>query len=122
MQIIPSSNGMEFEANVAPRFIDRIHMGQKVRLKFPAFNRHTTPEILGKVSLISPTSVVVPRTGQSFYRIGITASREELKKLGGKTLVPGMPVEAFIQTSQRTVLTYLGKPLLDNFSHAMTED
>ncbi len=122
MQIIPAGNGVEFETDVDPRFIDRVHKGQMVRLKFPAFNRHTTPEITGSVSWISPTSVIVRETGRSFYRVGVSVTREELKKLGGNTLLPGMPVEAFIQTSERTVLTYLVKPLMDNFAHAMKED
>ena len=122
MQIVPSRDGLEFEVDVDPRFIDSIHPGQSVRLKFPTFDRHTTPEIMGKVSLISPTSVVSRQTGRAFYRVGISATKEELARLGGNVLLPGMPVEAFIQTAERTVLSYFLKPLTDSLSHAMKED
>ncbi len=122
MQIVPSHEKLEFEVNVPAHLIDRVYVGQPVRLRFPSFDRRTTPEIMGEVSVISPSSIVVPETGRSFYRVEIKVKPEELARLGEKKLVPGMPVEAFIQTGERTALSYLVKPLLDEFSHAFREE
>ncbi len=122
MQIIPLKDGTDFEVNVSPRFIDRVHPGQKVRVRFPSFNARTTPELWGRVTLVSPSSVVDPKTGTAFYRVGVQVPPDELRRLGNKRLVPGMPVEAFIQTHERTALSYFIKPLTDNFSRAFRED
>lgn len=122
MQIVPSHEKLEFEVNVPAHFIDRVHLNQEVRLRFPSFDQKTTPEIMGVVSVISPSSIVIPETGQSFYRVEVKVAQQELTRLGNKKLVPGMPVEAFIQTGERTALSYLLKPLMDNFAHAFRED
>ncbi|MBC7147687.1 MAG: HlyD family type I secretion periplasmic adaptor subunit [Thioclava marina] len=121
-QIIPSKGGLDFELRVAPASIDQVHLGQDVRLRFPAFSQRTTPEISGEVANISPSTVVDEATGAQFYRIEARAKPEELAKLGDKLLVPGMPVEAYIQIEERPALSYLTKPLADHIRRAFREE
>ncbi len=122
MQIVPMTGRMEIEVNVETQHIDELLIGQKAVVRFPAFNQRTTPEVFGQVSRVSPTSVVDEKSGFTFYRVGIEIGDTELKRLGDKVLVPGMPVETVIPTSERTVLEYLLKPLADNFTHVFREE
>ncbi len=122
MQIIPRAERFEIEVSVDTQQIDRVSTGQKTIVRFPAFSQRTTPELFGEVSRISPTSVVDDKSGFAFYRVSISLTDEELKRLGDKSIVPGMPVEAVIPTAERTVLDYLVKPLTDNLSHVFREE
>lgn len=122
MQIIPQDQKMEFEVNLEPLYIDQVYPGQDARLLFSAFNARTTPEINGKVSKISPNTIVNEEAGMAFYLVNISVSEEELKRLNGQELVPGMPVEVFITTESRSPLNYLVKPLTDNFRRALREE
>lgn len=121
MQIISTDDGLDVEVSIETQAIDQVRFGYEAALRFPAFNQRTTPEIVGKVERISPSSVVDEKTGQAFYRISIAVSPEEITKLGSVRLIPGMPVEAYIQTEARTAFSYLLKPLTDNFQRAMRE-
>ena len=122
MQIIPQNTKMEFEVNLEPLYIDQVYPGQDARIMFSAFNARTTPEINGKVSKISPNTVVNEEAGMAFYLVNIAISETELERLNGQELVPGMPVEVFITTESRSPLNYLFKPLMDNFRRALREE
>lgn len=122
LQIVPLSEGVEFEARVDPVAIDQVFVGQLAKVQFPAFNMRATPEIFGRVSGVSPTSVEEKTTGKSFYRVEMVVPPEELAKLGEVELLPGMPMEVFLQTGERSVLTYLTKPLLDQLRRAFRDD
>ncbi|MGV6849943.1 MAG: HlyD family type I secretion periplasmic adaptor subunit [Marinibacterium sp.] len=121
LTLIPVSDGVEFELRVAPDAIDTVYVGQAARLRFPAFNQRTTPELHGTVASVSPDSVTDPYTGQSFYRVTVDISDAELARLKDAELIPGMPLEAFLQTGERSVLNFLIKPFTDQFSHAFRE-
>ena len=81
----------------------------------------TTPEIYGKVTRISADASTDQRTGQTYYTVRIAMPPEEVAKLGGLKMVPGMPVEAFVQTGERTVISYLVKPLSDQVMRMFRE-
>ncbi len=121
MQVIATDGGLDIEVSVEPNAIDQVAIGQDAVLRFPAFNQRTTPELNGRVERISPSSVTDEKTGMSFYRVKIALSDSEAARLGELRLMPGMPVEAFIRTAERTTLSYLMKPLTDNFTRAMRE-
>lgn len=121
MQIVPQDQKMEFEVNLEPQFIDEIFIGQDARVMFSAFNSRTTPELNGTVSRVSPNTVVNPETGVAFYTVNVAVSLEELSRLEGQQLVPGMPVEVFVTTQGRSPLNYLIKPLTDNIRRSMRE-
>ena len=121
VQVIPLSEGVEFEFRVDPQSIDQVFIGQRSKVIFPGFNSRSAPEVFGTVSGISATSVTDEATGQSFFRIELTLPPEELNRLGDAKLIPGMPVEAFLQTGERSVLSYLTKPMTDQLRRAFRE-
>jgi len=121
MLIVPESDNLTVEARVAPQDIDQVQLGQKALLRLSAFNMRTTPEINGNVSRVSADTSTDQRTGQNFYTVRIAIPPEEIGRLGEVKLVPGMPVEAFIQTGERTMLSYLTKPLHDQLMRTFRE-
>ena len=90
-------------------------------LRFSAFNQRTTPELNGKVVRIAADTSSDQRTGQTYYLVRISMSAGEIDRLGGVKLTPGMPVEAFIQTGERTLMSYLMKPLRDQLMRSFRE-
>jgi membrane fusion protein, type I secretion system len=120
--IVPEEDKLIVEARVDPVNIDQIQVGQNANLRFSAFNQRTTPEIEGIVQTLSADLSQDQTTGQPYYLIRIRIEEAELEKLGGKNIVPGMPVEAFIQTAERTVISYLIKPLSDQIMRAFREE
>ena len=121
MQIIASDEGVDVEVSIDPNTIDQVALGQGAALRFPAFNQSTTPEIMSAVERISPSSVIDERTGLSFYRVILSVAPEELGRLQGVRLIPGMPVEAYVRTGERTMASFLMKPLIDHLNRAMRE-
>jgi HlyD family secretion protein len=121
MLIVPESDNLSVEAKVNPQDIDQLRIGQKTLLRLSAFNQRTTPELNGTVSRISPDTTTDQRTGQSFYTIRVSLPAEEVARLGEVKLIPGMPVEAFVQTGERTMISYLAKPLSDQLMRAFRE-
>ena len=119
--IIPQDRPLVIVAQVSPIHIDEVHVGQPVRLVFSAFIARTTPELTGTVVTVSADALTDTRNQTSFYRAEIVLDPGEIEKLEGLTLVPGMPVEAFIQTGARTPLAYLVKPFTDYFKRAFRE-
>ncbi len=122
MQIIAVQDGNEVELTIEPQHIDQLYRGQKVTLRFPAFNQRTTPEIFGTIRNVSPTAVIDEKSGMSFYRASVDIASGELARLSGLALLPGMPVEGHIETAPRTVLNYLFKPLGDHLMRTFREE
>lgn len=118
--IIPQDRPLVIATQIMPINIDEVHVGQEVRLVFPAFSARTTPELLGQVSLVSADALTDSATNATYYRAEITLAPSEAERLG-QTLLPGMPVDAFIQTGARTPLAYLVKPFTDYFARAFRE-
>jgi HlyD family secretion protein len=121
MLIVPGSDELLVEARIAPYDIDQLQVGQAAVLRFSAFNQRTTPEIVGTLRTISADVTVDQKSGASFYSGRVGISREEVARLRELKLLPGMPVEVYIQTLPRTVLSYLIKPLEDQIAKAFRE-
>jgi HlyD family secretion protein len=121
MLLVPQADDLQVEAKVNPQDIDKLQIGQKTLLRLSAFNQRTTPELNGVVSRVSPDVTTDQRTGQSYYTIRVSMPPEEVARLGEAKLIPGMPVEAFVQTGDRTLLSYLIKPLKDQLMRAFRE-
>ena len=121
MLIVPQTDTLQVEAKIPPQEIDQIRVGQSAVLRFVAFSQRTTPELNGTVIRISADVSEDAKTGARFYTIRLDVSPEEVARLGAVKLVPGMPVEALIQTSPRTVMYYLIKPLHDQLARAFRE-
>ncbi|MCP4936799.1 MAG: HlyD family type I secretion periplasmic adaptor subunit, partial [bacterium] len=122
MQIIPHNDAYEVEIKVETQFIDELAMGQLSTLRFTSFNQKTTPELKGQIKTISANSIENLQSGIPYFKVNIKIPPNQLSRLNGKQLVPGMPVEAFIKTRERTALNYLMKPLLDQVKHAFREE
>lgn len=121
LYLIPQDRPLIIAMRVSPLNIDLVHVGQEVTLRFTAFDSRTTPELLGEVTQISADAFADERIGQ-FYRAQVRLKEGEVARLPqGLFLVPGMPVEAFIRTGDRTPLEYLVKPLSDYFNRAFRE-
>ncbi len=121
LYLVPQDRPLVIAAQVPPIHIDQIHVGQAVELVFSAFSSRTTPHLKGKVAKVSADAFTDQATQASFYRAEIVLDDGEIAKLEGQVLLPGMPVEAFIQTDARTPLAYLIKPFTDYFSRAFRE-
>jgi len=102
MLIVPQGDDLQVEAKVNPQDIDKLQIGQKTLLRMSAFNQRTTPELNGVVTRVSPDVTTDQRTGQSYYTIRVSMPPDEVARLGDAKLIPGMPVEAFVQTGERT--------------------
>jgi HlyD family secretion protein len=121
MLIVPETDTLLVEAKVDPKDIDQVQFGQPVVLRFSAFSMRTTPEINGTVTRVAADTSIDQRTGQSYYLVRISMTADEIKRLGDVRLTPGMPVEAFIQTGDRTMISYLTKPLRDQLMRSFRE-
>lgn len=112
--IVPQDRPLVITTQVAPTDIDVLNIGQDVSVRFSALDQRTTPELYGIVALVSADAFTDNATSASYYRAEITLNDGELARLPeGATLIPGMPVEAFIRTADRTPLNYLTRPLMD---------
>ncbi len=121
MMIVPQADALSVEAKVNPQDIDKLQIGQKTMLRLSAFNQRTTPELNGVVTRVSADVTTDQRTGQSYYTIRVSMPPEEIQRLGDVKVIPGMPVEAFVQTGDRTMLSYLMKPLSDQLMRSFRE-
>lgn len=119
MYVVPQDQPMVIEARIDPTNVDQIYRGQEAGLRFTAFESRTTPELVGAVVDFSADAITDQVTGQIYYSVEVLPAQGELEKLGDNTLIPGMPVEVFIKTNERTPLDYLTKPLTDYFTRAM---
>jgi HlyD family secretion protein len=120
-QIVSHDGTTDFELHVPPASVDQVFPGQEVRLRFSAFDQNSTPEIIGQVALVSATTLVDKMTGVPYYLVTAHVSPDELSRLEGKQLVPGMPIEAFISTGSRSAVSYLLKPFTDQLARAFRE-
>jgi HlyD family secretion protein len=121
MMIVPEADNLAVEAKANPAEIDQLQIGQRALLRFTNFNQRSTPEIFGTVTRISADISTDQRSGASYYTIRVGMPAEEVAKLGDVRLVPGMPVETFVQTGDRTVISYLAKPFTDQLKRAFRE-
>ena len=121
LTIIPQDRGVTFEIRIDPRTVDQVHPGQKAEVIVAAFDPRTTPRMKGEVVWVSPDTVTDQRTGQDHFRANIAIPDEELARLDGAVLVPGMPIEAYLKTTDRTIMSYLAQPITDSLRRAMRE-
>ena len=122
LQIIPEGEKLIIESQVQPQDIDKVRAGQKASLRFSAFNAKVTPKLEGNVINISAAQLT-DNQNKSYFTAQIEVSVEELKKLGAShQLKPGMPVEVYIETESRSIMTYFLKPLSDLTTKAFREN
>lgn len=121
LYLVPQDRPLVIQTRVDPIHIDQVYPGQPVTLRLPAFDSRTTPELSGTIVRVSPDAFTDEASGQTYYRAEVLPDEGELDRLEGKELLPGMPVEAYLRTDDRTPLAYLVKPLTDYFNRAFRE-
>jgi HlyD family secretion protein len=122
MLIVPAGDELTVEARVAPQDIDQVAVGQEALLRLSAFNQRTTPELKGTLKTVSADLSIDQKTGIGFYVARIRLEKDEVARLKGLSLTPGMPAEVFFPTHERTILSYLIKPLSDQVERAFREE
>jgi len=122
MYIVPKDRPLVVAARIEPIHVDQVYVGQPVTLHFSAFDQRTTPELEGRVVKLSADAFVDQATRVTYYQAEIAPLPGELEKLNTLKVLPGMPVEAFIRTADRTPFSYLTKPVADYFKKAFRED
>jgi len=122
MEIVPRDVPLLVDARASVELIDRLHPGLPVELLFVAFNQSTTPRVEGEVTLVSADRLVDEKNGQPYYQVRVRVGEDGLRQLAGKDIRPGMPVEAFVRTGERSLLNYLFKPLTDRAHVALAEE
>ena len=122
MKIVPEADALTPELKISPQDIDQVAVGQDVRLRFSAFSQRTTEELDGRISKIAADLTEDPKTGQTYYSIRVSVPETEWARLGELSPLAGMPVEAFVQTGERTALAYLAKPFTDQVARAFREE
>lgn len=118
MYVVPQDTPLSIIAQVQTIHIDQVFTGQPAALKFQTFNQRQTPELEGHVVTISADVFADEASGLKYYRTELAVNDGQMERLNGQTLLPGMPVEVFIKTDERTPLSYLVKPLSDYFTKA----
>ena len=122
MFLVPQDRPLVIATQVLPTDIDQIQVGQEVALRFSAFDQRRTPELYGRVVTVSADAFEDDSSRLSYYRAEIELNEGEALRLPeGMTMIPGMPVEAFIRTQERSPMDYLLKPLSDYFAKAFRE-
>ena len=121
LYIVPQNDKLIVEARVPPRDIDQVHVNQPAVVRMAAFDQRTTPELDGTVTGVSADLSRDPLTGEGYFLARIALSDAELAKLDNQKLVPGMPADVQIRTADRTALSYLVKPLMDQIEKAFRE-
>lgn len=122
MFLVPQDRPLVITSRVLPTDIDQIYVGQEVALRFSAFDQRTTPELYGHVVTVSADAFQDDQSQLSYYRAEILLNDGEAERLpAGMTMIPGMPVEAFLRTNERSPMSYLMKPVADYFAKAFRE-
>ena len=123
LYLVPQDRPLVITARISPVHVDQVYPGQPVRLRFTTFDRRTTPELEGTVNGVSADVFTDEATGAPYYRTEINIPEAQRARLpAGSILIPGMPVETYMSTGERTALAYLTKPLTDYFNRAFRED
>lgn len=121
MQIVPDDNDYVVEAELPVSLVDRVHPGMPAHLSFSAFNRAQTPRLHGKISVVGADRLLHERNQAPYYPIKLAIPNVEIERLKELKLRPGMPVDVFVIAGERTMLSYLLKPLQDRLRSALTE-
>ena len=121
MYVVPKDARLIVKVRVETIHIDQVHPGQEAMLRFSAFDQRTTPEVKGHVISVSADAYLDEKMGFHYYEAEVALDEGQQERLDHVVLMPGMPVEAFIRTGDRSALSYLVKPMSDYFTRAFRE-
>jgi HlyD family secretion protein len=121
MDLVPAQDRLVAEVNIQPNDIDIVHVGLQAEVRLPGFKQRLVPYLHGHVTFVAQDVTMDERTRMSYYRAHVLIDQEQLARLDGVTLVPGMPVEAMIIIGERSFLRYITQPVRDSFTRAFRE-
>ncbi len=121
LEIVPEKDHLVIEARVKPTDVDSVYTGLSTEIIFSGFSRREIPRLSGTVDYVSADAITDPRSGQPYFAVNVSLSKEQLDKLGDRKLMPGMPAEVYIKTGERTPIAYLTQPLKQSLRHAWRE-
>ncbi|TYL44491.1 MULTISPECIES: HlyD family type I secretion periplasmic adaptor subunit [Dickeya] len=122
MEIVPEDQPLLVDGRIPVEMVDKVRSGLPVELQFTAFSQSTTPRVPGTVTLLSADRLVDEKDGSPYYSLRIQVSEEGKRSLHGLEIKPGMPVQGFVRTGERSFINYLFKPLMDRMHLALTEE
>jgi membrane fusion protein, protease secretion system len=122
MDIVPQEDGLVIDGQLPVNLVDKVYAGLPVNILFTAFNQNKTPHIPGVITNVSADRFVDEHTGQPYYKVTSKVAPEGLKMISQLKIRPGMPVEMFIVTGERTMMNYLFKPIFDRLKLSMSEE
>jgi len=120
-QIIPVGGQMDFEVRVDPRSIDQVYLGQNARLMLSSLDPQSNPQMHALVTTVSPDVITDPRSGNGYYNVNLSLEPDAQTQLAQLDIVSGMPVEAFLETGDRSVMSYLLHPIKSHLRKALRE-
>ena len=121
MEIVPDHDAMEVEAMISPADIDHVRLGEDARVRFSSFNRAATPEVIGKVTYVAIDRTENAEAKQTYYLVRIALDAGVMAR-DHFDLKSGMPAEVHIASGSRSLLSYLMKPLRDQFARAFRDN
>lgn len=122
MDIVPRKDRLVVEARLRPEDVDKVYAGSPANVRFSAFDLNTTPELTGTVTTVSGDRLTDPSTQEPYYGVRVSVAAAEIERLGELQLRAGMPAEVFIKTGDRTVVSYLMKPLMDALRRSLVDE
>lgn len=114
LEISPIGPKVLVEARIKPKDIGFVRLGQTAEVKLAGYDFNTYGGLEGKVTYISPDAVTEgDKSGDGHYRVIVTAERNNLQYKGEKLpVIPGMTSVVEIKTGERSVLSYLLRPMM----------
>lgn len=122
MDVVPQARQLDIEAKVEVHMVDSVQVGLPVDLMFSALDQQRTPVAEGEVTNVSADRLMDEVTGMPYFKVSVRLTEQGVKDLDGQAIRPGMPVDVFIKTGERSLMTYLLKPLMDRAATALTEE
>ena len=122
LDLVPVQDKLVFEVKIRPNDIAVVRPGLPATVRFLAYKQRTTPTVDGRVTLVSADAMTEQQTGSAYFLATVEVDADQLAHAPNVKLYPGMPVEAAIVTSKRTMLEFLFQPFADSFAHAFKEE
>ncbi|MBO6796502.1 HlyD family type I secretion periplasmic adaptor subunit [Maricaulis sp.] len=115
LEIVPEVEEVTVSARIGPGDRAAVFQGQAVRTHFTAYKSWMTPRLDGEVTSVSADLKTDQVTGDPYYEVRIVVPSDQIDRLDGLSLTPGMPAQVFIFSgTRRTTLDYLLEPISES--------
>ncbi|MEO0430031.1 MAG: HlyD family type I secretion periplasmic adaptor subunit [Pseudomonadota bacterium] len=121
MEIVPTDEELIVEARIDTADIERLSIGQSTRVRLTAFDQANLPEASGRIYDISADRLEDERTGQAYFIAKVKLDTDQPDAVRALELLPGMPADLFVNTGERTAISYLTQPLSDRIIRTFIE-